>query len=1135
MTPRIPIVFLYAMCIGYLLAPSFAELDGMNRSDPGQYASNSLDADDITFIPGGNPECETFISGDSEESTHSNTIITENVTIELRPENYTISSDQNGYDMIIMENFSYLSSPGDPVLPLKRYNVLIPPEAQLSSISLHIISFDAQVLDGSFDIIPASPWMANSTRVEWGPGKVIREGKNIPVYGNDSDYPSEFVRLFPAAQMRKWKFVPVEFVPFQYNPLTGKLKLIKYAKINISYSRAEYAQAVGSDLLEDTVMDDRAAEIFSNYQEMKGSYATARTVSWPGPSALGYVIITTSDIKSNSNKLNAFIDHKESLGYEVRVITENDFGALAGEYPNRKAEKIRQWLKNNYITLGIKYVLLIGNPSTYESYTGEGDIPMKMCWPNRINGLPTDSTPTDAFYSDLSGDWDLDGDGLYGELDEDYGPAGGVDFAPEVIAGRIPVYNADYASLDRILQKIIDYESDSSRGWRKSALMPMSFLTQYFDGAVLGEKVKDDLFTPNGYSYWRIYQQGSGKCGTHSSYPSDQDLRADSGTRDRWAANPYGIVCWVGHGGDVVAQVGWSSALPYYDCVDGWFFQSDYCSHLDDDHPSFTFQCSCNNGYPETTNNLQYSILRQGGITTVASTRVSWFGGETYDTIPGYNSNSGIAYEYIKRLVQQLPGGDALAEVKVSNPLPMGNGWLQNFYDFNIYGDPSLGINTGSFAFVDEFDQLDQTVWNSFGSPQPQALESAEGRSGVLDNKGDSWCDSGIVSKEAISFPNGFEMRSDMFLRVTNPLGCWAGQWFGLTTPNTPSGTEPCPTEDYQKGIYFGIEYAGEGCWGTPLEKRQHAYLMGGFLTENGGWESIGEYVAGDDYINEWHEFLISVGADRYVKFYIDKVLIHSSVNKISRDVLNEKKPILGGRSSGSAGKAYSDYIRIIGGGNSVIHYPDFTDTADSNGWRSWLVLQNPTDAPANINLDIRSRTGDQLYSGNQVIAPYGAAAIRPRNLIGSDCAGSVVVTSGQLIMGTCQISRNSNEMCMSYNALDQGSRVLHYPDFTDTADPESWRSWLVLQNPADTGANITLDIRSRAGDLLYSGSQAIPAHGVAAIRPRSLVGYDCAGSVRVTSDLPIMGTCQITRNKNVMCMSYTAFIASSADQLPSA
>jgi hypothetical protein len=566
------------------------------------------------------------------------------------------------------------------------------------------VSSEKQVLDGTFDIRPGSPlmsWRNNSSVIDWGSEKEIVDGKNVEIYESNVDYPANCVVNFPVSQMRKWKFVPLEFIPFQYNPVTKKLTLTNYIKLNVSFNLSMFANATLLASQRDLALDDYAPQVFKNYIELKDLYVGEPDLSWPGSIAIGYVIITTDAIKTGSSKLNAFVAHKDSLGYAVQVITEDDFGSLNGQAPNHKAEKIREWLKNNYNS-GIRYVLLIGNPSPYES--GEGDIPMKICWPNKINSKPADSTPTDSFYSDLTGNWDLDGDGYYGELDDDYGPSGGVNFAPEVIVGRIPVYNADYASLDGILQKIIDYEKSNIKGWRKSALLPESFIAQTVDGAVLGERIKDDFLIPKGYSYWRIYQQGSGKCGTHSSYPSDQDLKAGTGVRDRWASNPRGIVCWSGHGGDTVAQVGYST--PTLDCVDGWFFMSSYCSALDNTHPSFTYQASCSNGYPETPNNLQYAILKQGGISTVAATRPSWFGGETYENIVGSNSIFGIGYEYIKSLIKGEAGGDSLALVKVNNPLPVGNGWLQNFYDFNIYGDPSVDLGIISKPVLDNYMAL---------------------------------------------------------------------------------------------------------------------------------------------------------------------------------------------------------------------------------------------------------------------------------------------------------------------------------------------------------------------------------------------------------------------------------------------
>ena len=50
------------------------------------------------------------------------------------------------------------------------------------------------------------------------------------------------------------------------------------------------------------------------------------------------------------------------MGFRVFIATEDDWGKMVGPKPNGISEKIRKWLQENYITLKIKYVLLIGNP-----------------------------------------------------------------------------------------------------------------------------------------------------------------------------------------------------------------------------------------------------------------------------------------------------------------------------------------------------------------------------------------------------------------------------------------------------------------------------------------------------------------------------------------------------------------------------------------------------------------------------------------------------------------------------------------------------------------------------------------------------------------------------------------------------
>ena len=167
------------------------------------------------------------------------------------------------------------------------------------------------------------------------------------------------------------------------------------------------------------------------------------TTDVPGPvapeslSTHDYVIITTNDIVANSERLGNFVHLKELYGHDVLIVTETDFDSITGDPPNGRAERIKQWLIDNDGPLGIDYVLLIGDPDPddpIDPADSVGDIPMKTTLPNYFSWNDGDM-PTDMFYADLGGDWDLDGDGYYAEGLSSTNPE-----SPD------PVINTDYFS-----------------------------------------------------------------------------------------------------------------------------------------------------------------------------------------------------------------------------------------------------------------------------------------------------------------------------------------------------------------------------------------------------------------------------------------------------------------------------------------------------------------------------------------------------------------------------------------------------------------------------------------------------------------------------------------------------------------
>ena len=743
---------------------------------------------------------------------------TGNATVVLNAGTYNITMDSSGYDVIVMDGFCDRVDTGNPLLPQKTFDVLLPPNVDDSSLQLRIVSSKTEVLDGTYDIKPSPEWLPQSFNET--PAEI---SKNTSTYEKDTDYPENFVLLQPPSKMRKWNYVPVDFIPFQYNPVTKMLTLHDNVTIEISYSLKDLSSGTTASLA-DTVLDHVAQTKFINYDEMSGWYAPEENLKLEPGAVTDYVIITTNAIEAGSSKLNAFIAHKQNIGYSVRTVTEDDFDGLTGQAPNQRAEKIRQWLKNNYISNGIKYVLLIGNPTPYES--GGTDIPMKMCWPMLGGSYP--ESPTDYFYADLTGNWNIDGDGYYGEW-MDYKTTGGVDLAADVYVGRIPVYSADYTTLDSILQKIIDYETSSSTAWRKSALLPMSYSDLNTDGAYLGEQMKNNYLTANDYSCWRMYQHGtSGTCSLNSAFSSEENLRGGSVMPSRWANSEFGLVSWWGHGSSQGAYVG------YGECSDGAFMLSSYAPSLDDDHPSHTYQCSCTNGYPEDSGNLQYAILKNGGITTTGATRVSWYYvGQT--SFAGSNSNAGMGYEYMKLLAQGEAAGDALYDMKSSGVSSPGSysEILMNFYDFCLYGDPSISVdNPNSSTIKSGSTVAGATNWKSYNSntiyldvdTSSAGFTSTPMYFASLNGNSNHWQAEGfnaIYSPTATGFR--IYLRDDVEAltpQLANQLG-WYLQWLGVPKTAADSGyTTPGATnwKSYNSNtIYLDVDTSSAGFTSTPM------------------------------------------------------------------------------------------------------------------------------------------------------------------------------------------------------------------------------------------------------------------------------------------------------------------------------
>jgi len=503
----------------------------------------------------------------------------------------------------------YHPEPGQPRLPVKVLFFLLPPDADVMSVQSTLNIEREKVLPGEYTVIPA-PLYRTHDEILLPENRVIIDGKDKEVYSRDAFFPYSYLGKAYIEQLRDYKLAKVIYYPFQYNPMTKQLKSLQKGNVIITYNnitghpkRISYAIPYRAHAL--------LRQIVVNYEKMIPEYknypVAARNES-------KYVILTTSAIESNAAKLNDFVSSKIKRGFGVEVVTESQWGGGTG---NSGAEKIRSWLVDNYQSQQIEYALLIGKP-----HTDNGDVPMKMTYPKTSRDCPTD-----FYYGDLTGNWDKDGDGRYGEPD-DVG-TGGIDHIAEVGIGRIPVYNNDYATLDNILNKIIGYENadPGEIGWRKKMLLCMLGYTGN-EGWEVGEALKKVVSeATNEWSYYRIYNSAQGNPEMVGVTPNNMEYA--------WTTQQFGLVEWLTHGSETQAMN---------------IFSSSQTDKLDNDHPSFVFCGSCLNSHPETTNNLGYAMLVNGAIATVGGTRVTIYVTPQHE-FEGEVSDQGYIYRFGKYLV----------------------------------------------------------------------------------------------------------------------------------------------------------------------------------------------------------------------------------------------------------------------------------------------------------------------------------------------------------------------------------------------------------------------------------------------------------------------------------------------------
>ncbi|MFX0070631.1 MAG: C25 family cysteine peptidase, partial [Candidatus Hermodarchaeota archaeon] len=153
----------------------------------------------------------------------------------------------------------------------------------------------------------------------------------------------------------------------------------------------------------------------------------------------------------------------------VKTLILNNYSNYPGD---DDPERIRNMIKSYYETENIRWVLLAGDAEDTLvpiRYVYNPDV---LRWKGTSEPLGSDYfKPTDYYYADLTGNWDDDGDGNYGESPDDNNDGDDeIDWIPEVYVGRLPA--KDVNELKIMINKTLKYETNPNVGdWMDQMLL----------------------------------------------------------------------------------------------------------------------------------------------------------------------------------------------------------------------------------------------------------------------------------------------------------------------------------------------------------------------------------------------------------------------------------------------------------------------------------------------------------------------------------------------------------------------------------------------------------------------------------------------------------------------------------------
>jgi len=556
------------------------------------------------------------------------------------------------YQVLDLGNSLPTALPGQPVLPYCQVKLMLPPGE--SAISIEIIFSDEVTLPGKFSIYPQQEARPVG---EESQGIFI---KDKAVYSRNSTFPDDPKGKLITAFLNGRSFALTTFTPVRYNPVTGKLTYYTTAHVVVH----TVPDAKAATALKNLKIQSAEAIQLSDNTDMDQAYTKSRLAP-----VLTYklLIICTTEFKNSFVSLQA--DYlKEGISSLVVTLDSITSTITGTDVP----EKIRNFIIQEYQNHGIEFVMLAGDDEL---------IPHRglYCYVQSGSGYSDNNIPSDLYYSALDGNWNTDGDSLWGEPGED-------DLLPDVAVGRLPFSNA--SELDNMLNKSYKYQFTPVAGEFRNILMAGESLWTIEPYITWGSDYLNLLMgthSDNGYT----------TTGIPTGYPIDSLYDENA----NWSGSD--LINHLNQGRPMLNHVGHANRtyvmkLGNSDISDANFYGLNGVDH----NFTIVYSHGCDCGAFDYNDCIAEKMvtIRNFAVAFVGNSRYGWFNeGQTEGPSPHLHREfmNALYNDSLNRIGRAHMESKIASAAWVTAPGQWEPGALRwCFYDCNVLGDPALAVYT---------------------------------------------------------------------------------------------------------------------------------------------------------------------------------------------------------------------------------------------------------------------------------------------------------------------------------------------------------------------------------------------------------------------------------------------------------